>query len=243
MRLRSDIDLEPALRRALESSIGLPCRVESASGDPQAMIDGDFLPLPRGMASELRIWSNSRCIVASRSQATRREFSAACAVSERAGWPVATRGSGGSAVVHRPGILNVSIRRRLPLDSQRWMTRGYETFLGHLISALELFAVDCDAGEVPGAYCDGRFNLRIGDRKLAGTAAHSGVRDGSRICLFHASIVLSGSIRDDIAAIERFEAALGSVQRYEPAAHVSLAQLLAPAAVGNYEENLSHAVA
>jgi len=232
-----------ALRRALEDSIALPARFESASGDPQAMIDADFLPLPEGMAAEFRIWSNSHCIVASRSQTVRPEFGAARAMSERAGWPVVMRRSGGTAVVHRPGILNVSIRRRVPLDSPRWMSQGYDAFLAHLIQALELLAVDCDAGEVPGAYCDGRFNLRVGGRKLAGTAAHSGLREGSRICLFHAAIVLCSSIHEDIAAIEEFESALGAEQRYDPAAHVSLAQLLAPAALSNHGKNLSHAVA
>jgi lipoate-protein ligase A len=86
---------------------------------------------------------------------------------------------------------------------------------------------------VQGAYCDGRFNLRIGACKLAGTAAHSAIRNGARVCLFHAAILVSGSVSDDIAAIERFEGALGSQRRYEPTAHVSLAQL----------NSLSHAAA
>jgi octanoyl-[GcvH]:protein N-octanoyltransferase len=217
--------LELALRRSLVRRSELPLRTESATDGPQAMINADFLPLQTGPVGELRIWSNSQCIVASRAQTGLPEFDAACAMSERAGWPVVMRRSGGSAVVHRPGILNVSVRRCMPPDSLRWVSQGYEAFLAYLISAFKSLGVECDAGAVPGAYCDGRFNLRMGGCKLAGTAAHFAIRDGARVCLYHAAIHVSGSVSDDIAAIERFEHALGAQLRYEAAAHVSLAQL------------------
>jgi octanoyl-[GcvH]:protein N-octanoyltransferase len=225
--------LEHALRRSLELSSELPLRLESATDGPQAMINADFLPLQSGRVGELRIWSNSQCVVASRAQTGLPEFEAARTLSERAGWPVATRRSGGSAVVHRPGILNVSVRRLLPPDSLRCVPQGYEAFLAYLICAFKLLGIECDAGEVPGAYCNGRFNLRIGGCKLAGTAAHFAIRDGARVCLFHAAILVSGSVPGDIAAIERFEHALGAQQRYEPEAHVTLSQL----------HSLSHAAA
>jgi octanoyl-[GcvH]:protein N-octanoyltransferase len=233
MRSLSCSGLELELRRSLERGSELPLRVESATDGPQATIDADFLPLQSGRAGELRIWSNSQCIVASRAQTALPEFDAARTLSERAGWPVVMRRSGGSAVVHRPGILNVSVRRLMPPDSLRWVSQGYEAFLAYLICAFKLLGVECDAGEVPGAYCDGRFNLRIGGCKLAGTAAHFAIRDGARVCLFHAAILVSGSVFDDIAAIERFEYALGAQQRYAPEAHATLAQL----------HSLSHAAA
>jgi lipoate-protein ligase A len=158
-------------------------------------------------------------------------FDAARIRSKDAGWPVVMRRSGGSAVAHRPGILNISRRRLLPPESRHWMASGYEDFLNLLEGALGRMDVPCDHGAVPGAHCDGRFNLRCRGRKLAGTAAYAGAIDGQRYCVFHASIVVSGPLDCDLAAIESFERDLGLVGSYDRAAHVSLTELVAADAV------------
>src|SRR3546814_11427114 len=82
------------------------------------------------------------------------------------------------------------------------------------------------SGDVPGAYCDGKYNLRWRGRKLAGTAACVTRRGNGAVRLFHASLLVSGSIDDDLDAIGRFEAALGEPARYDPAAHVTVRQTL-----------------
>src|SRR3546814_1308642 len=65
------------------------------------------------------------------------------------------------------------------------------------------------SGDVPGSYCDGKYNLRWRGRKLAGTAACVTRRGNGAVRLFHASLLVSGSIDEDLDAIGRFEAALG----------------------------------
>jgi len=104
------------------------------------------------------------------------------------------------------------------------MTSGYQDFLDLLVKALGELGVACDHGRVFGSYCDGRFNLRCQGRKLAGTAAYAGFANGLRYCVFHASIVVSGSLEDDLAAIERFENGLGMNVAYDRTAHVSLSE-------------------
>src|SRR3546814_3138163 len=78
--------------------------------------------------------------------------------------------------------------------------------------------IACDAGEVRGAHCDGKFNLRWHGRKLAGTAACITRSGGRAVRLFHASLAVSGPIEQDLAAIRRFETALGEPCDYDPAA-------------------------
>jgi lipoate-protein ligase A len=206
------------------------------------MVDADFtFAAPAGQMDcrswpdtgrdpDLRLWANQRCIVASRGQSVMPHFERARADSNEAGWPVVMRRSGGTAVVHRPGILNVTWRRWLPTQSQAWLTAGYEAFLKLLIDAVGRLGLQCDHGPVAGSHCDGRFNLRHRGRKLAGTAAYSGVVAGARYCVFHASITVSGSIEEDLAAITRFEHGLGLQRTYDASAHASLSELVAAGA-------------
>jgi octanoyl-[GcvH]:protein N-octanoyltransferase len=224
------------LQWELEAAIRAVSPMECLTGDcldsAQGRIDGDYATLRQivDAAPRLRIWTNSRCIVASRGQYAAARFAAAKRLSEAAGWPVAVRRSGGSAVVHRSGILNVSVVRLLAQETTHWMTAGYEGLLDILVNALGRMDVACDHGAVPGAHCDGRFSLRSGGRKLAGTAAYSGRAGPSRYAVFHASIAVSGSLEQDLEAIGRFERGLGLAGSYDPSAHVSLSELAVGAA-------------
>jgi octanoyl-[GcvH]:protein N-octanoyltransferase len=228
-----DTRLARELEAAIRSVSPMECFTADCVGSAQERIDGDHAMLRQvvDLASQLRIWNNTRCIVASRGQYAASRFGAARRLSEAAGWPVAVRRSGGSAVVHRSGILNVSVIRLLAQDTVDWMTAGYESLLDILVNALGSMDVACDHGAVPGAHCDGRFSLRSGGRKLAGTAAYAGRAGPLRYAVFHASIAVSGSLEQDLEAIGRFERGLGLAGSYDPSAHVSLSELVAGAAL------------
>lgn len=236
-----DTRLERELAASIRSVSSMECVTDDCAGSVQDRIDGDYAMLRHVVdsAPRLRIWANSRCIVASRGQSAASRFGAARRLSEAAGWPVAVRRSGGSAVAHRSGILNVSVMRLLAQDTTNWMTAGYEGLLDILVSALGRMNVACDHGAVPGAHCDGRFSLRSGGRKLAGTAAYSGRAGPSRYTVFHASIAVSGSLEQDLDAIGRFERGLGLAGSYDPSAHVSVSELAAAGAAVDAHPNRS----
>ncbi len=219
--------IECVLLEALGKVAPCPILIDGAHDTPQQAVDGD---IAHGAALDdgamlLRIWRNSRCLVASRRQAGLASFAAASAISEAAGWPVAVRRSGGTAVVHRPGVLNISLIAAQRADGALSVGGDYAMLLGMLRAALTEVGINCDQGEVPGAHCDGRYNLRWQGRKLAGTAGWIARANGRAVRIFHASLQLSGSIGEDLRAIRRFETALGEAKAYSIEAHIGVDQV------------------
>lgn len=217
-------DFLAALRRALDAQ-GIVARADGAGNDPQAGVDRDMTLLeamlaPDAPPSLMRIWQNSRCLVASASQAGRPGFAdavAALAPEIR----VVRRRSGGTAVIHHEGVMNLSLYlaeggTNLSLD------QAYARFGAVLRPATLELGVETDLGPVPDAHCDGRFNLRWRRRKLAGTAGYYRKRSPRGVWLIHASLAMSGPVETDLALIERFEALLGMPRRYAAAAHITL---------------------
>jgi lipoate-protein ligase A len=103
---------------------------------------------------------------------------------------------------------------------------AYAGFGQLLIAALGRLGLEVDLGPVPNAHCDGRFNLRWRQYKLAGTAGFRRQRLGRVAWLIHASLAVSGPIEQDLALIERFESALGAEPRYRADAHATLEHAL-----------------
>lgn len=184
-----------------------------------------FEPDAGAAGATLRLWTNRCCLVVPRSFAQRERFAAAAAASDAAGWPVFLRASGGSAVVHRPGILNISlfaVRRAGTID----IAEAYRMLGARIVAALDVLGVPATLGAVPGSYCDGRFNIVAGGRKLAGTACllrPVGARIGM---LAHAMLAVTGDVAADVVAVARFEAAMGLAPAYDACAHVALAELI-----------------
>lgn len=200
--------------------IGPPAIVDLGDGTPQDRVDGDESLLEAVLAGTLpprvqRIWTNRRCIVATPAQSRLPAFARAAAL----GPPVAIRRSGGSAVVHHEGTLQISlVEMRASLD----LEAGYRRLVDLLAGALAPLGVRARAASIANACCDGRFNLCAGDRKIGGTAAFVRTRSGRSAGLFHACVTLSGDVRGDVALIARFERALGRPGLYRAASHASL---------------------
>lgn len=201
--------------------------VDRDPADCQVMIDRDqacalHLLGTAAPAPMARIWINRPCLVASSSQARHPCFAAAANAASQHGWPVAVRKSSGTAVVHRPGVVNVSLF--LPGSGGIDIRAGYEALLGLLIDCCADLGVTADMGWVPGAICDGRYNLRHGRRKLAGTAAFVKANGAAHVQVVHASITVSGDLDRDLVAISAFDQALGRAEPYTADEHVSLEQ-------------------
>ncbi len=204
-------------------------------GDGQAAIEADARRLDALLAGEtrargLRLWTNSQCLVTTRRFAALPGFAAAAARSANRGWPVHVRASGGTTVVHRAGILNVS-------RCEDWdcgegdISARFRSFCEGLASALAALGFAARLGNVARSYCDGRFNIVVGERKVAGTASLVRSTGGRVGLLAHASIWVSGDLDADIAAIANFEDMLGICGGYALTAHATLRQIAAPTGV------------
>ena len=206
-----------ALVRALAGAIAPLAPIEAGDGDAAIRRDDDLLAgllASQATPSHIRLWTNSQCLVTPRTMASKPGFAEAQAAALAAGWPVRLRESGGTTVVHRPGILNVSLLFAVAAD-QAVIEAAYGRLADRILPALAVLKVaDADVGAVPGSYCDGRFNIRIGGRKLAGTACRIRRTTGRAAVLAHASIVVEGDPASDLAAITAFETGIGLAADY-----------------------------
>ncbi|MGE3744961.1 MAG: hypothetical protein AB7G25_04450 [Sphingomonadaceae bacterium] len=170
---------------------------------------------------QVRLWDQEPCLVTTRRIARLPGFQNAC---EKSGWPVVVRRSGGTTVLHRPGVVNVSL---FLVGPDGGLKDGFDSLCGLILAATTQMGLALDAGSVSRSYCDGTHNIRWRGRKVAGTAALARRRGDWHGRLFHASIVADGDAAADAAVIEAFEQAAGLAVRYDPNMHISLAQAAA----------------
>lgn len=172
----------------------------------------------------IRLWNNSRHLVVSRRIAKMPKFKTARQLCERLGWPVAVRASGGTTVVHRPGVLNVSL---LTVDAERRTIRaGFDALCGIICRAAADIDIELAIGEIANAYCNGSHDIGWAGRKCGGTAALVRKHAGMTGRIFHASIVMQGDVAEDLAMMSAFETALGLARSYAPEHHCCLADAL-----------------
>ncbi|MGW8247439.1 MAG: lipoate--protein ligase family protein [Acidiferrobacterales bacterium] len=120
-----------------------------------------------------RLWSNPQSLAISHQDTRLPGFADAVEVMTATGWPLVVRETGGSAVPLGQGVLNLSlvIPRSLLAD---YPGTSLEMIYGLLCKpirqTLSTLNINSVFGSVPGAFCDGRFNLVAKGRKLVGTA-------------------------------------------------------------------------
>jgi lipoate---protein ligase len=146
----------------------------------------------------LRLWRNDPCVVLGRFQLADAEVDQATAT--RLGIPVYRRFTGGGAVYHDAGNLNVSVvaRRDDPLIGGRLgsgLAGLYGAVLEPLAAAVRAFGVPA----VPA-----RRGLVVGGRKLGGIAAWI----GGRSVLVHATLLID----TDLSTLERVLAGPGAAE-------------------------------
>lgn len=193
-------------------------------------IDGDDRLIEKALDAEngsplIRLWENVSCLVTTRAISRNPKFQYAAEDSAARGWPVFVRKSGGTTVIHRPGILNFSIVQNYD-DEYPTVEQGFAGLLAILQNACDKFGISSHIGPVRGSYCDGKYNLCVNDKKMAGTATRIIVKNRSRLVVSHAAITVDGNICSDLQRIEDFERELGITSRYYSASHTTLSAAL-----------------
>lgn len=156
-----------------------------------------------------RIWRNRRCLVATRRESRLPRFAPAAAAAAERGWPVVTRISGGTMVPHLPESLHLSLLLpRLPAPEPD--TEQVYRFLAEPVrETLLRLGVTSRYGTIPRSFCDGRFNLVAGKRKLAGTSQRwTGGLPGHPVrpgfVLAHLTLFVEGDMAEATRAVNRF---------------------------------------
>lgn len=214
------------LRVAAAIAPGVP--VEPGHGAAPIHRDEDLLAtmLAQGSpARRWRLWTNTRCLVTTRSRARDPRFATARAQAAALGWPVHVRGSGGSTVVHHAGVLNLSLLTVAPGPPPA-LDAVFAALVDPILAGLARLGLPCTTGPVPGSYCNGRFNICAAGRKIAGTACSIRPRATNHATLAHAALTVSGNPAADCAIVTGFDSQFDPACTYDEDSHTSVAQML-----------------
>jgi octanoyl-[GcvH]:protein N-octanoyltransferase len=155
------------------------------------------------------IWRSQQALIVARGQTHWPGFEAAAAALAQMGWPVLIRRSGGGAFPIGPGTVQIAMMARYPEFGMSM--EGIYNRLGALIgSSLAEFGIAARVGDTPGAFCDGRHDLVVAGRKIAGLAQHWRLCGCSERCVTAAASVL---VDEQLGAlteiVDRFHAMCG----------------------------------
>lgn len=168
------------------------------------------------------IWESPQGLVVPRTYQRHATFTASCRLFAEQGWPVTVRQSGGGIVPQGAGIINLSLAYGVdgkPLDHS---DEAYLRICTLITAALREFGIDSQPQAVEGSFCDGRYNLAVGQgsqaQKVAGTAQLWRRQDATpgpqQIVLVHALILAAVDVLALTGAANRFEQALGTEKTY-----------------------------
>ncbi len=170
------------------------------------------------------LWGAPAGLIVPRSCERLPHWSAAVEAMATAGWPVQVRGSGGGPVPQGPGVLNLSLVWRSDSVTPTRTDLIYADLCAGLAAAFARLGIVATPQPVPDSFCDGRFNLAVGGRKLVGTAQSWRRVAGVPVVLAHAVILCTCDSALLTERVNCFEAAAGSPRRYRADAVTNVAR-------------------
>jgi len=176
-----------------------------------------------------RLWRSKPMIVVPRSYRNYGEFEAVQRRWEGSDMPIRVRQSGGGAVPQGDGILNVTLVWRTEVPALAGADDIYRSLCAIVSLPAQQLGIECQTEPVPESFCDGRFNVSIRGRKVAGTAQHWHHSQDGYIVLAHAMLVVDSDPEILTALANTLEMDLGSGRTYCPKALTSIDRELAVA--------------
>lgn len=171
------------------------------------------------------LWQAPQCLIVTRKDTRLPRYQAACEQLAAEGWPVHVRDSGGTAVPHGAGILNLSLM--LPRTTTD-LAHYYRLLGAPLLALLGEYGLEGSYDFVPGSFCDGQYNLVIGGRKVTGTAQRwlAPGRDHDGAVLAQAMLLVAGDVDEGTRMASRFYELAGGELRFLPATSTTIAQAI-----------------
>ncbi|EGX6952277.1 protein ligase [Aeromonas hydrophila] len=172
------------------------------------------------------LWQAPQCLIVTRKDTRLPRYQAACEQLAAEGWPVHVRDSGGTAVPHGAGILNLSLM--LPRTTTD-LAHYYRLLGAPLLVLLGEYGLAGSYDFVPGSFCDGQYNLVIGGRKVTGTAQRwlAPGQDHHGAVLAQAMLLVAGNVDQGTRMASRFYELAGGELRFLPATSTTIAQVIA----------------
>lgn len=181
----------------------------------------------------VRVWRHAprEGLVVSKRDVAGPSGQAAMQVMAASGWPVIVRPTGGTAVPHGQGVLNLSLL--FPRRHEKATTDAYYRLLCQpIVDWFATYHLQATTGALPGSYCDGNYNVLVDGKKLVGTAqAWRGGLAGTAsrhpgYILAHACIVVDVDLEAATMAINKLYQLVGDTYRVNPSTSSTLSRLL-----------------
>lgn len=162
-------------------------------------------------------------------------FAAGAAAAAALGWPALLRETGGEPVPQSAATVNVALVYAAPRaegDLNR-LERAYLRLCDPLCGLLEALGGTASLGEVPGAFCDGRYNVNLDGRKWVGTAQRwrQSRYHGGPVVLVHGAMLMRNQRSEMVAAVNAFNEGCGLPQRCLAQSHVAFEERFGQAPV------------
>jgi lipoate-protein ligase A len=196
-----------------------------SAGDPalQYALDAAIAEhVGRGLAPPtVRLWRPGRCLALGRFDVRLPRYEEAVEHLKARGIAVLRRSSGGQAVWQDERYLNFSVIA--PTRSRRLgIPEAYKRYLEGFRLGLRLLGLEADLRRVAGAFCDGPYDLSVGDRKLVGTAQIQ--KRG--VVIVHGTLPVAGGLEEMIRAVTEFYELAGRPVALRRESMATLAELL-----------------
>ncbi|MFQ2821477.1 MULTISPECIES: lipoyl protein ligase domain-containing protein [Aeromonas] len=171
------------------------------------------------------LWQAPQCLIVTRKDTRLPHYEAACQQLAAEGWPVHVRDSGGTAVPHGAGILNLSLL--LPRTTTD-LAHYYRLLGAPLLTLLAEYGLAGSYDFVPGSFCDGQYNQVIGERKITGTAQRwlAPGQDHQGAVLAQAMLLVAGDVDEGTRMASRFYELAGGELRFMTGTSTTLASCI-----------------
>ena len=186
--------------------------------------------LSPGMAQVL-VWRTARSIIVPRGMPSKDRYDVAVRAMTDRGFPVYERDTGGDLTPQSPGMINLSMVFRLDGASPN-IKGAYLRLVQPVIEFLRhQYDLAADVCAVPGAFCDGAYNIAYQGKKLAGTAQRWRLIGGEgpsrqAAVLGHVALMADVDLVPAIDALNAFYAVAGIDRHIELDKHITVARLV-----------------
>ncbi len=181
--------------------------------------------------AQVLVWRTEKSIIVPRGMPSRDGFTEAVAAMTARGFPVYERDTGGDLTPQSPGMINLSMVFRLDGASPN-IKDAYLRLVQPVIEFLRhRYDLAADVCAVPGAFCDGAYNIAYQGKKLAGTAQRWRLIGGEgpsrqAAVLGHVALMADVDLKPAIDALNEFYTVAGIDRHIELQQHITLAQLV-----------------
>jgi hypothetical protein len=180
--------------------------------------------------AQVLVWRTEKSIIVPRGMPSRDRYDDAVRAMAERGFPVYERDTGGDLTPQSPGMINLSMVFRLDGASPN-IKDAYLRLVQPVIEFLRhRYDLAADVCAVPGAFCDGAYNIAYQGKKLAGTAQRWRLIGGEgpsrqAAVLGHVALMVDVDLVPAIDALNEFYAVAGIDRHIELEKHITLAQL------------------